>query len=515
MLLFGVRSVILRLSGESYELLKLDALVSKLNAPQAILTEAWVLSGIDGICAPVLDRSLPEAVEAVTQASGSGYRAAEAEGDRRKGGVEAFLANLCVVRYAVVLDTNSGTCAPLGAREALPCDLADVFGPRLPDALYFAVAHGLISPGLVDVLITHVAIEPPPLVESDHLKRIADSLDGVRGATLGLLTGALHASLREAKLVVRKWFAPARETELRHADSPALAAVLAAVLSDDEVRGAGASELAASFSAVARLAGGAKPAAAAALPLRTSEAFLASVRLQALVLLGYASERGALTPAGEALAQVSAYGDEVLVAAELLRHGVLSRGTPLHAGIRIGSKKLRTAAVDLAARVVGLLQPRLAAEPWPVSASVDQECCCFNLIARMATRAVRAACEAAAASLLLREQVALEPGAYDNLAAAMPLAMERTTALSQLCVAWLSTPAEDLTLAGLQARFPVFVDMAADLRRGCAFFAHVHAALVRPLYASDADVLAAWQAAQALLDARMAALGGASAPQGT
>jgi hypothetical protein len=63
-----------------------------------------------------------------------------------------------------------GGVASLLHREAVPAEMHDVVGPRLPDELYYLISQGTINVQLLNNLVSGVLLESPPLVDSQEYR---------------------------------------------------------------------------------------------------------------------------------------------------------------------------------------------------------------------------------------------------------------------------------------------------------------------------------------------------------
>lgn len=69
-----------------------------------------------------------------------------------------------IVKHHVVMDMESGCAVPMNWQNGqLPHDFTNVFGPQLPNEVYLAVCHGLMSPDQLNGVCSGTFLETAPL----------------------------------------------------------------------------------------------------------------------------------------------------------------------------------------------------------------------------------------------------------------------------------------------------------------------------------------------------------------
>eukprot|EP00126_Sphaerothecum_destruens_P002021 Sdes_comp15468_c0_seq1m4372 len=71
--------------------------------------------------------------------------------------VDGYLRARCLIKNQLVIGKGA-KCEPLN-KHLCPNDLHEIFGPRLPDSVYFFLSQGIISPQVVNHLTTGVLLE--------------------------------------------------------------------------------------------------------------------------------------------------------------------------------------------------------------------------------------------------------------------------------------------------------------------------------------------------------------------
>lgn len=416
---------------------------------------------------------------------------------------ESFLTARALVRHMLVLETN-GTVAPLN-RDGVPRDLHDVVGVRLPDEIYFLVSLGIINTQQLNNIMSGVLLEAPPLSDSDEYRNLLDQLADARAAALGIVIAELNEFYHQRPIVTARWYASNVDIVMNHA-APRL------TLGNWHPRARGdllAQSPNVSICDVARHlaappAGSADdtpplltaPGANATPAAMIAEAIGAPV-LKLLVMRNYAVKGGATTAWGRALASVpSEFGDEAMLVLELLRMGLLNGDAFHHYPPETTPQFDNELQVRLLTRVFSVLACNLRAEAW--EGPLDHDLLGFNSLVKALHRTLRNVLEAELAARVLRRELMGSVSSYGIVAHRMPFRQESNTALGIVLKHLLLQPNE--TVTSLAPTFANCVDIAADLRRGRAFWRAILAA-VRALGKAgevDAKVVQLFESAEQL-----------------
>nr|CAG8450832.1 4779_t:CDS:10 [Entrophospora candida]CAG8586087.1 6687_t:CDS:10 [Entrophospora candida] len=141
---------------------------------------------------------------------------AEHQGVIKTNYVETYCRTQCAIKYHMVL-TEEGKVEPLNSENS-PSDIHDVIGYRLPDEIYYYLSRGLMSPQVINTLISGVLIENPPLCngETQEYRQFLNQLLEIRTYAMGLLTQPLHQFYQSRKVISVYWFEPNNEHTLNH-----------------------------------------------------------------------------------------------------------------------------------------------------------------------------------------------------------------------------------------------------------------------------------------------------------
>lgn len=115
----------------------------------------------------------------------------------------------------IVLEVNN-VVATLLHRESVPRDMHDVVGYRLPDEIYYLVSIGALAPPQLNMLLAGIAIDAPPLVDSEDYRRMLGDLAHVRTLALAILTSELNEFFAQRKVIVVRWYDEYVDLPLNH-----------------------------------------------------------------------------------------------------------------------------------------------------------------------------------------------------------------------------------------------------------------------------------------------------------
>ncbi|CAG8438708.1 9726_t:CDS:10 [Diversispora eburnea] len=120
--------------------------------------------------------------------------------------IETFCRTRCAIKYHMIL-TDEGKVEPLNS-ESSPSDIHDVIGYRLPDEVYYYLSRGLMSPQVINTLISGVLIESSPLCngETQEYRQFLSHLLELRAQAMGLLTQPLHQFYHSRRVISVYWF---------------------------------------------------------------------------------------------------------------------------------------------------------------------------------------------------------------------------------------------------------------------------------------------------------------------
>jgi hypothetical protein len=125
--------------------------------------------------------------------------------------MELFLRARTAIKYHIIFDDN-GYIIPLYS-ETSPSDLDEIFGPHLPDIIYYYIVQGLISPQVVNNFVSKVLIEGPPLCSGDTIeyREFMKKLLPLRTHVMSLLSRNLNSTLINQIVTSYFWFDKEKE----------------------------------------------------------------------------------------------------------------------------------------------------------------------------------------------------------------------------------------------------------------------------------------------------------------
>jgi len=156
----------------------------------------------------------------------TGYNAIQAHQEHVNVKKYNYEENFCriksIINHNIILKED-GTTEPLN-KDSAPNDLHELFGPRLPDEVYFYMCQGMISPQVITNLVSGMLLEGPPLCNGDTIEyrefiKSKNLLD-LRTQALSLLTMGMSNYMRNRRVNSIFWFEPSYEVQLHHESEP-------------------------------------------------------------------------------------------------------------------------------------------------------------------------------------------------------------------------------------------------------------------------------------------------------
>jgi len=156
----------------------------------------------------------------------TGFNAVQAHAEHPNVKKFNYEENFCriksIINHNIILKED-GTVEPLH-KDTAPNDLHELFGPRLPDEVYFYMCQGMVSPQVITNLVSGMLLEGPPLCNGDTMEYRefikSQSLLDLRTQALSLLTMGMSNYMRNRKVNSIFWFEPTHEFQLHHESEP-------------------------------------------------------------------------------------------------------------------------------------------------------------------------------------------------------------------------------------------------------------------------------------------------------
>lgn len=229
MLLWGVSRLItsIDLPQGTYEWLDLEPLLQSLNGmPQELFVDLCLVAGCQQpFPFGLLPRQEPfEAVAQLFLQCGS-FRALVAHlsaiGQARDPQTTHFIharAQTCV-RNHLVLGVK-GQCMPFSMIDCPPT-LSEIFGSRLPAEVFFLLSQGVVSPMVINNVLSGFVLETAPLADSESYRTVVEKLlDTQRGPAITTLRSCLNRNFQARPLLVGKWHSEPKELVLARPITP-------------------------------------------------------------------------------------------------------------------------------------------------------------------------------------------------------------------------------------------------------------------------------------------------------
>ncbi|EGC37142.1 hypothetical protein DICPUDRAFT_94141 [Dictyostelium purpureum] len=350
--------------------------------------------------------------------------------------------------------------------------LSSIFGPRLPNDLYFYISQGVISPQVINNFTSGILMEPFPTIESGEYCKMLDYLKSVRTTTLGLLSNCLNDELKNKPIKTIRWFEP-KEFDMPHSTSLnefreftggniKVPQEITTLLANNSV----------SFGFVAKhyqtlhnsIINSENEENIAQIKDREEGIFITLA--QTLKMIGYfnnsENKKFQFSQCLEKISNSKLQEPTVLLI-ELLRSGVLSSET-----LKVPKSTfegLSTPTVLLISRVLSLVPSQLNNDPW--GGPIDHDLMGFHEITRTLYKSLRNLVELTALSHFLTFRIVLQPSEYFTFSTKLPFFLQPSASMGLLVKGLLL---DDLSLENLEENFPNFTNIKEDLDLASEFW---------------------------------------------
>jgi hypothetical protein len=339
------------------------------------------------------------------KADKSGY---ECMKENNKESFDHFLRIRSLINFHPYLDVNC-QCR-LTNEKYCPKDLHELYGPRLPNEVYFMLSQGIISHQVLNNFITRVQLEAYPMVDSDEYRNSIHYLMPIRSHTLNIAASVLPDFKKTSVSIVRLTNESVEIPRSNLSWNDLLQWNISADNIKSEMNNLQSQQLDLWFAASAKIA-----VTKAEAPVNSIEESQLLVLLKVLEILGYYEQKNKmpeLSAFGKALKVSKLYSEHALVLLELIRHNVLSNkrlnySKPTQATLAKKVVIQNEDEIRLISKVLSLLPVQFHDKVW--DARVDQELAALNSIVKTVYRAYRNAQDMILMSLVLSKKIKTSP----------------------------------------------------------------------------------------------------------
>ncbi|GAM19214.1 hypothetical protein SAMD00019534_023890, partial [Acytostelium subglobosum LB1] len=409
--------------------------------------------------------------------------------------MEQFMKTKCLIRNHLVY-TPSCICEPLYKDLSFQTDLNTIFGPKLPNDLFFYISQGVVNPQVINNLLSGFLNEPFPSVDSEEYRKMLEYLREIRTNTLGLLSSCFNEDI--AKRVVKniRWYEP-KEEEIAHtkkvshlfgrhsAPSSIFTSALKSQLQTLKSSPAGSPAITLNFVAkcipenvVGSLTSSPSTSDASEhngsnghsiQPIKDINEAAFYVFYQTLVLMGYIQDNN-LTTYGRLLdmTKKSGFQQELIITIELIRAQCLTseKLTFLPKPTFEGPPTNISAFLS---RLLSILPCTMDNNPW--EGPIDHDLMAFHEITRTLYKSVRNLLEISSLSNFLTHKIQLDPAEYFNFAAGhLPFFVQPNASMGLLVKGMIL---EEMSIDQLESVFPNCTSIEKDLQRATEFLDEV------------------------------------------
>jgi hypothetical protein len=527
MLLFGTPTVITDIDFEkgTFSWVDLNQILDNLKMTQEQFLEACILAGFE-LCPtfpPIQEPNFKfKAAYDLVKASKSGYAAIQTSQNNAKveksNYLDQFNRTKAIIQHHPIID-NRCHVIPLN-KDTAPRDLSEIVGAKFPDEVYFMMSQGIISPQVINNLVSGYLVEAPPLVDSNQYRQILPDLMDIRTKTLALLSSCLHPSFKQKKMVTIRWFDSSAEVDMDHAGqaSKDVLKALKCKITEAEIKAEFERQKKApttwvdigfimKMQAAKPQTGGVILKTLESLPaddddkdiVTTANELSSAILLQSLELREYL-ESGTRrpTPWGRALTLVDdRFVTEALCVLELIRVGMVN-GQRLAVTLQADLPAYpNEREIALLTRVFTLLPMQLIEKSW--EGPIDHDLMGFNSIVKALYKTIRNLMEMLMLNLFLNNRATLNPEDLLEVTYRLPFFEETNTALGLTLKSFFLESGVNMT-----ERFPNCSHLKEDLRKGFEFWGQVMKMVeyLRKEKVISEDLLQEFQSATRFLDSR-------------
>ncbi|EFA78219.1 5'3'-exonuclease N- and I-domain-containing protein [Heterostelium album PN500] len=421
--------------------------------------------------------------------------------------MEAFMKTKCLLRNHMVYYTNC-SCEPLYkdlTYQVKPSDLNSIFGPRLPNDLYFYLSQSVVSPQVINNLISGVLFEPYPTADSEEYRRMLEYLKEIRTNTLGLLSCTLNEEISNKSIRNIRWFEP-KEEEIQHSKklstvfgkqakpfnlTPEMKQVIQSLSGSTTFQtvvkcfeNAVAAAAAATTSSSSTPSTPTTTTTSSSTPTTSTTSASTSPSIvnsdthsngtpkensQTLVLMGYIQD-GKLTVFGKLLANIknSKFLEEIILVIELIRSQCITSDKLNFHPKPTFEGPATNASAALLSRILSILPSTLDNTPW--GGPIDHDLMAFHEISRTLYKSIRNLVEISALSNFLTHKIVLEPSEYSSFSNNLPFFVQPNASMGLMAKGMIL---EDLLIEDMESIFPNCISIEKDLERATDFLNEV------------------------------------------
>lgn len=127
--------------------------------------------------------------------------------------VDKYQKTWATIMFTPILKEN-GKVEPTAPESEWPKDIHEIVGQRLPDEIYFYLAHGLIGPELLNCLTSNFLFEPAPLDggrPTSYRRYLGHVQDDIQSKSFNFIALTLHRYFQSKPVHLVSWFEPSRD----------------------------------------------------------------------------------------------------------------------------------------------------------------------------------------------------------------------------------------------------------------------------------------------------------------
>lgn len=379
-----------------------------------------------------------------------------------------YFRSRVLIDHHIVLTSKCSTL--IMNLQKCPPFFRDIIGPKLPDDIYFYVSQCVISPFVMNNIITCQLIEQIPALDTNEIRNLSlNVLLPIQTLTINLILPHLSNILQSRKIFFIRWFdqksivmniKPFKLDKFRfklddgeiatllkkdHKSKSDYQFVMSKLTKDEEKKDVEYTKL------------------------KEAHAY---ILLRTLELLGYFDDNFKLNSFGKSISQAKLYSEQTLILLELYRSKFLTSKafTIPNSFLDLGGNKDIKEEILLISRVLSLIPMSFDKNSW--KGPVDSDLISFNCLIGNYYKTLRNLTEMILLDSLLSKKISVSLKKLTEFSIKLPYYQEPNVAMGLVSKTILETSDEEIEnkITEIQRIFPNCLNPTKDLKNGINFW---------------------------------------------
>lgn len=345
----------------------------------------------------------------------------------------------------------------------------DIIGPKLPDDIYFYVSQNIISPFIMNNLITGQLIEQIPLIDTNELRTLSSETLSIQTLAINLILPLLNNLLQNRQIYFIRWF---DQKPILLKTQPLKMEKFKFKLDDTEITSSLKKEhkSKSDYQFVAlKLNQKDEKGDRQLSKLKEAHAY---ILIRTLELLGYYDKENQLNSFGKAISLAKIYPAESLILIELYKSKNLKNSSfsVPNCFIALGDRKDNYEEIQLISRVLSLIPMSFDKNSWKGPADFDLVS--FNCFVTNYYKSIRNLTEMILLESLLTKRVNVPLKKLNEFSIKLPYYQENNVAMGLISKIILSCSNDEIEnkMKEIPKLFPNCLNPLKDLKNGIDFW---------------------------------------------